>query len=140
MKTYTLTITEEHLKLLSEITDKMARVIVGQLDYGIGEEVDAAIARHRSDGKWNDDFYEISKQAKVYLDMLHTMCWDQAPSTRYGVHYSKKSDALWDMHEVLRHQMWKENPDRSKMTVDSDKPFHWNKEIPLIKIELNDEI
>lgn len=137
MKTYTITITEEHLKLLSEITDKMARVIVGQLDYGIGDEVDTALLKHIANGKPDDRYYELRRTLRTMLDSIHTIAWDQSPHTRYGVNYSKKSDILWDMYEVFRHQLWEDDEDRSEYTVDASKPHHWYKEVPLIKIERN---
>lgn len=133
MKKYTITITEVHLRLLSEITEKMARTIVGQLDYGILEECKAAIDRHYPELEF-EDRHSMVEHTKNALAEIHQYCWKQQGNARYGVGYSAKSDTLWDIYEVLRHQLWQELKDKSIMTVDSDKPLHWNKKIPLIEI------
>jgi hypothetical protein len=136
MKTYTITITEDHLKLLSEITDKMARTIVGQLENGILSECKEAINRHYPELDF-DDRHALCEQVRYALDKIHKLCWRQSSNAHYGLRYSEKSDTLWDMHEVFRHQLWEEREDKSFMTVDSDKPMHWNGKIPLIKINDN---
>ena len=133
MRKYKLEITEEQLELLSEMTDKFARLIVGQLHYSVYGAMRDAALRHVTDGKTNDIYIDLINQVKFELDLLHKLCWNQNPNQYYGAYYSEKSDTLFDMHEVFRHQLWKDREDKSHKYA--DKPFHWNKKIPLIKIE-----
>lgn len=135
MRKYKLEITEYHLKLLSEISDRIARAIVGQLDYAILDICDEAISRHCPEISVESKIFGPYERTKHNLSKIKYDCWKQNENQSYGVHYSEKSDTLFDMHEVFRHQLWKDREDKACMTVDADKPFHWNKKIPLIKIE-----
>ena len=51
----------------------------------------------------------------------------------YGIKYDSVSDTLYDMHQVMRHQLWLDS-DRQFIGVDSSEAMQVSDE-PLIKIE-----
>lgn len=131
---YQITLNKEQLFLLKEITDKFARLIIGQLDNSVGEVMRAAVLRHITKGEINDVYMDLSNQINVELNLLHKLCWDQKPNEFFGVKYSEKSDTLFDMYEVIRYFLYQEDEDNLSI-LGSNKPFHWNEKQPLIKIE-----
>ena len=54
----------------------------------------------------------------------------------YGINYDQTADILWDIHQVLRHQLWLDKPDEDKstITVDASEAMRAGDE-PLINIK-----
>ena len=126
---YTIRLNRKQLKLLSQVCDMQSRDICGQLDAGVANHIDAAIFRHYQ----GDKQFELRKQVREMLKNISVMCWaHKDPREYYGIRYDDDADILFDMHQVLRHQLWLENPNRTEMTVDSDV-HQWGDE-PLIEI------
>lgn len=46
-----------------------------------------------------------------------------------------RTSASWDIYEVLRHQLWQENPDRVSYTVDAYPARHTCNTLPLVQLE-----
>lgn len=134
MKKYKIELTEYQLYLLKDAVENQFRNIIGQLDIGIKDICYEAIKRHYPELSTYYDRIELNEKAKDLINQLHCLCWNQTPNASYGVKYSEESDTLIDMNEVIRHFLYKERGDTA-MTVDGDKPFHWNKDVELIKIE-----
>lgn len=128
-KNYTITVTESQLRLLAEVTEKASRTIVGQLRYGVREELIRAMMRHETYSE--DNMFLVDN----LLRTIKALCWKQEEFTDYGVGYDKKSDTLWDMYEVMRHQLWKDSEEPLEYVVSAYPAHHWNKEEPLIKVE-----
>lgn len=128
---YEITLTKSQLELLKVVCDNYGRIIIGQLEAGIGCRIDDAINRHET-SHGRDYRSEVVKGA---LELIKKVAWDQGPSQSYGVGYSETSDELFDMTEVIRHQLWKDAGEVSRGTVDAYPPYHWNKKKPLIKIK-----
>lgn len=137
MNKYKIELTEVQLRLISYVCEKFARLIIGQLDNAIKDELEDAILKHRYNGKFSDNFWVVRDTIKEKLDDLHTLCWNQSVNASYGAGYSEKSDTLIDINEVIRHELWKndKDEDKPKYTNDAFSAFHWNKKEPLIKIE-----
>lgn len=127
---YRITLTEGQMKLLSKVLDKQARLIVGQLDYAIEEELLRASRKHRPENEGVTRLY-----VQQILKRLSYVCWGTKDSERFGVGYSEDSDTLWDMQEVIRHQLWKDDEFRNQFVVSSNPAVHWNKKEPLIEVE-----
>lgn len=131
---YQITLTQSQLRLISEVTEKFARIIIGQISNGIGAEMETAYRKH------HDKFIFESKggdreKLNNLLNEIKKLCFKQEPDVSYGVGYSDKSDTLFDMHEVIRHQLWKDLEDRPDYVNSAYPAHHWNKKVPLIEIE-----
>ena len=134
MKKYKIELTEYQLKALSSVLDKQARLIFGQLDIAIEDECLEALVKHRHNGNYQDA-YDDKEKLEDLLYQLKKLCWNQSKNASYGVNYSDYSDMLIDMHEVIRHELWKEDDKRLNYTVDAYPAHHWNGNEPLIKVE-----
>lgn len=132
---YQITLTKSQLELLKEITDKYARLLIGQVDK-LDDVFTDALLKHGNNGERDYEYQRDCDYINNQLEILHTFCWKQQPNQYYGVKYSEKSDTLFDMHDVIRHQLWKDRGgDKSAFTNDSYPAHHWNTNEPLIKIE-----
>lgn len=129
-KIYKITLTESQLRLLSEHSERSARVIAGQLEYGIRDILLEALNKS---GNRNENTIKLIDDV---LHFLKGICWNLPSHSAYGVGYDKESDTLWDMYEVIRHQLWRDSEDRVEYTNSSYPASHWNKEVPLIEVEL----
>lgn len=134
MKKYNIELTEEQLKLLSQICDKYGRLIIGQLDHSLEDELCTALRKHSHDNQYTDEYFIERDCIKRTLDSLHTLCWNQPSNQSYGVGYSRRSDTLFDMHEVIRHQLFLDGTRERLYQNREYPPMHWNKKEPLIKI------
>ena len=128
---YALTLNRRQLKLLSQECDSDSRNIIGQLDAGVGFDIDEAIFKHyEGDARW-----KLRDQVKLMLKGIYQSCWNLNAGQYNGIRYDDEADILFDMYQVLRHQLWLEKPNRSMMTVDADV-HQWGDE-PLIEVERN---
>lgn len=128
---YTITLSKSQLELLKVAIDKYGRLIIGQLNNGLWDILRDAISRHETD---QGELYrsEIVEQA---LNLIKKTAWNHSPNQSYGVAYSETSDTLFDMKDVIRHKLWKDAGESTQHTVDAYPPHHWNKKVPLIKVE-----
>lgn len=138
---YQITLTKEQLQLLMRTCEIQSRLIIGQTDK-LDDIFLEAIARHKYDYKNNPDYWKSDEYNEdrewitETLEELHKRCWQQATNQFYGVNYSKQSDSLIDMVEVIRHQLWKDTEgEKSTITNNAFPAFHWNKEEKLIEIK-----
>ncbi len=135
MKQYTITLTEEQLQLLSRTTDFAARFITGQIGmnnwpYEAMRQVNAAgnLEAVRTE--------EAQERVKELLTELREEWWNQHNGEHKGVGFSGESDCLWDMQEVMRHALRKGVGDEITGAFVNDYPaHHWNRQVPLIKVE-----
>lgn len=132
MNKYTIELSEKQLNLLMVTLDRSSRTIVGQLRKGISDYAEDAYERHfGEDMLWEEGMDKINQK----LNELKKLCWDQDPNTHYGVGYSHESDILIDMVEVIRHKLYVDRGgEPNSIVVSSYPPYHWNKDVDLIKI------
>lgn len=137
---YALHLTKRQVRLLSEACNTMARLRCGQ-DFIMREMMEEAWERRSKkvtgkpmsktfEGGWaamRDDAEAIAKTIKKRF-------WGLDGNAIYGIYFDKVADVLYDLHQVLRHQLWLDSGDRSNMTVDADTPMHIGNE-PLAIIE-----
>ena len=129
---YALSLTRKQLQLLSVACERMSRNLCGQLDMGVFYELERAINRHHE----GEERMDLLSEVRQTLDVLRTRCWNLDSRQFYGIHYDKDSDILFDIHQVLRHQLWLEDPNRSNAVVMSS--VHKFASEPLVTIRKED--
>ena len=123
--------------LLRNACEQAARLIAGQLDYALVEELMQAYEKsYKDDAEKMEDIWKVRDQIKEDFDKLHTLCWDLPANTDYGMGYDSNSDILWDMYQVIRHQLWNDSKkaDDKFWCVSADAPMQTGKE-KLINID-----
>ena len=146
MKKYIIEMNERQARLLSWVCDQYARLIEGQHN-AYQELFEAAWEKRckKATGRMMDEVYEggwykMREDAETFCKEIKRRFWDLAPHANYGVNYDDVSDIIWDMHQAIRHQLWKDNPDPNKSTITVDaSPAHQFGVEPLIKVTSKDE-
>lgn len=137
MKTYTIEVTDYHLRLLSNICEVMGRAKIGQFSNFIRELKD-------KDGK-SLDSWGLKEEIECILKPLMGLDKNQS----WSVCKYEDADVLFDIYEVIRHKLsWDDAVNKGKvktrdqkerdystmMGVSYEQPFHWNNAVPLITI------
>lgn len=140
---YRLELTERQAKLLSYACDQFSRLICGQ-DIAFQDLMEAAwekrckeaVGGHGMDKEWDGGWYNMRHDAEEICQNIKKRFWGLGRQTLYGVYYDETADILFDIHCVIRHQLWLDKPDENKstMTVDASEAMQFGKE-PLAKIE-----
>ena len=140
---YRLELTERQAKLLSYACDQFSRLICGQ-DMAFQDLMEAAwekrckeaVGGHGMDKEWDGGWYNTRHDAEEICQNIKKRFWGLGRQTLYGVYYDETADILFDIHCVIRHQLWLDKPDENKstMTVDASEAMQFGKE-PLAKIE-----
>lgn len=89
------------------------------------------------DGGWSDMRFEAEDLCKY----IKKRFWGLESNALNGIHYDQTADILFDIHQVLRHQLWLDKPDENKstITVDASEAMCFGDE-PLIEIKkINNE-
>lgn len=47
----------------------------------------------------------------MHLYEIESLAWDLSPGKSYGVKYDDNADVLFDIHQVIRHHLWKMKPE-----------------------------
>ena len=140
---YRLELTERQAKLLSYACDQFSRLICGQ-DMAFQDLMEAAwekrckeaVGGHGMDKEWDGGWYNMRHDAEEICQNIKKRFWGLGRQSLYGVYYDDTADILFDIHCVIRHQLWLDKPDENKstMTVDASEAMQFGKE-PLAKIE-----
>lgn len=140
---YRLELTERQAKLLSYACDQFSRLICGQ-DMAFQDLMEAAwekrckeaVGGHGMDKEWDGGWYNMRHDAEEICQNIKKRFWGLGRQSLYGVYYDETADILFDIHCVIRHQLWLDKPDENKstMTVDASEAMQFGKE-PLAKIE-----
>ena len=140
---YRLELTERQAKLLSYACDQFSRLICGQ-DIAFQDLMEAAwekrckeaVGGHGMDKEWDGGWYNMRHDAEEICQNMKKRFWGLDRQSLYGVYYDDTADILFDIHCVIRHQLWLDKPDENKstMTVDASEAMQFGKE-PLAKIE-----
>lgn len=140
---YRLELTERQAKLLSYACDQFSRLICGQ-DMAFQDLMEAAwekrckeaVGGHGMDKEWDGGWYNMRHDAEEICQNVKKRFWGLDRQSLYGVYYDDTADILFDIHCVIRHQLWLDKPDENKstMTVDASEAMQFGKE-PLAKIE-----
>lgn len=140
---YRLELTERQAKLLSYACDQFSRLICGQ-DMAFQDLMEAAwekrckeaVGGHGMDKEWDGGWYNMRHDAEEICQNMKKRFWGLDRQSLYGVYYDETADILFDIHCVIRHQLWLDKPDdkKSNITVDASEAMQFGKE-PLAKIE-----
>ena len=140
----TITLTEEQLRLVQEALDMYSRIGIGQLwvikDHPTFEE----ILRKKStfDGKVEYSLYhDMRERADKYFALGRDTLLINSTLGQHGSFgiYNKEVDetcrVAYDLVQIIRHEFWKANPDRSEHVVMSSVHLS-TKDSNQIKVEL----
>ena len=139
---YVLELTERQARLLSWACDNFTRIIAGQ-DFIYQEFMERAWDKrckeatgHIMDDKWDGGWYEMRRYAESVCKEIKEKFWGLSGQANFGLNYDEDGDIIWDIHQVIRHQLWLDNDDenKSKWTVDAS-PASQTGESPLAKIK-----
>lgn len=139
MKTdeYQITLTKEQVLFISRACEVVARVKLGQFSALVE---DMQLPENCEMTQWELICY-INRLLKPILGLDQNASW--------SVGKFPDADILFDIHEVLRHQIaWDNAIDSGKVesmdmekrdftsmvSVQYDTPYQWNKTVPLLKI------
>ena len=140
---YTLHLTKLQVEILSYACDRFSRLICGQ-DWTFQDLFEAAwekrckeaVGGHGMDKEWEGGWQNMRDDAEVMSNEIKRRYWGLERNAMYGIHYDDTADILYDIHQVLRHQLWLDRPEdkKSHITVDADDAMQFGKE-PLARIE-----
>ena len=124
---YTLELTKRQAQLLSWACDSIARIIEGQ-DHTYQDFMEMAWEKRckEATGKmmheeWDGGWSNMRQDAETMCKQLKKRFWGLESNVLYGIHYDDSADVLWDIHQVIRHQLWLDRPEseKSHITVDA---------------------
>ena len=137
---YQLELTERQARLLSWACDTIARIIEGQ-DRTYQDMLEAAWEKRckeatgkMMDNEWDGGWRNMRHDAERMCKEMKRRFWGLEPNALNGVYYDKNGDTLWDIHQVIRHQLWLDNPNRSQISVDASEALQFGDE-PLANIK-----
>lgn len=139
---YQLELTEKQARLLSWACDNMARIIEGQ-DSTYQDFMEQAWEKrckeatgNMMDEEFEGGWYKMREDATELCKNMKKRFWGLNYNSFYGVYYDEDADIIWDMYQVIRHQLWLDRPEENKshMTVDASEAMQFGKE-PLAKIK-----
>lgn len=142
-RVYNIQVTKRQLEVLSQTCDAYMRLICGQ-PMDLQNLMEDAWEKHckkatgdRFDKEWQGGWYNARKNAEKISNEIRDKFWFCGPSSWYGLGYDEMADILFDIHQVLRHQLFldktPEEKENLKWTVSADTPIAFSKE-PLVKV------
>lgn len=145
---YTLELTERQARLLSWALDSFSRIIEGQ-DGTYQEMMEAAWEKRCKeatgnfmDKEWDGGWYQMRHDAEYFANAIKRRFWGLERNSLYGVNYDESSDILWDIYQVIRHQLWLDKPEdkKSHITVDASPAMKFGDEpLAIIKRKGNND-
>lgn len=140
-KTYQITLNEYQLRILSAACDRYSRLICGQgMEYQDLFEAAWEKRCRESTGKAMDEhfdggWYAMREDAESIVSQIKARFWGMPYNAHYGIYYDNTADLLFEMHQVIRHQLWLDSPEdkRSNITVDASEAMKLTDE-PLIEV------
>ena len=141
-KKYIIELNERQMRLLSWALDTLPRLIEGQ-DHSFQDLLEQAWEKRckKATGKmmddtWDGGWHQMRQDAEETCLEIKRRFWGLPPNTLNGLHYDNTADILWDMYQVIRHQLWldREDPDKPRYTVDASPAVQFGDE-PLIVVK-----
>lgn len=133
-----ITVTENQAQLINHALDLYSRLATGQFK---------AIRNHWGIDKmlWekqkDDYYYDVGEEElKALRNKLFQFEDNQDLNYSYGIHNQEVDNSArvaFDILQVIRHELWKSNPNRSQITVDSSVHLtsdNANERVPEAKI------
>lgn len=128
---YCLHLTEKQLKTINQACNHYSRLICGQ-DFEFRDLFEQAWEKrcklatgeltHKS---WAGGWRQMRERAEKTANDIKRDFWGLDYNTLNGIYYDDTADLLFELHQVIRHQLWLDRPEnqRSTITVDSDTPM-----------------
>lgn len=124
-----LTVSEEQLRLIQRALDFYSRVGIGQFNV-IKEHptFEAHLHNEFKDENGKTDYgkyHSVRDAVDMMLVQPRNMLYNEdsiGKNGSWGIHHPNVDDSCrdaYDLIQVIRHEFWKQNPDRSSATVDS---------------------
>lgn len=140
-KKFTIELSEKQASLLSWSLDQFMRLIVGQ-DWSFQELMESAWEKrckeatgNMMDKEWDGGWAAMREDSERICKEIKKRFWGLEWNANYGIHYDDTADILYDMHQVIRHALWKSRPEpKSHWTNDAIPPTQVGSE-KLIKIK-----
>ena len=119
MKKYTIEVSKNQLELINQALASFVSLNTGQLQYAI----EGLAFNHEA-------VKQLNQKQKDVLELINS-------SFDYNrmINRSKDADILYDLHQVMRNQLWKEHYDKSDITVDSSVTKLGGEELAILKIK-----
>jgi len=145
-KKYILELTEKQARLLSWACDTFPRIIEGQghayqdmFEQAWEKRCKEATGKSMDD-EWDGGWHKMREDAENTVREIKRRFWGLSWCSEYGIHYDDTADILWDIHQVIRHQLWKDRDDEHKsfMTVDASPATQFGDE-PLAEIRVKED-
>jgi len=125
----TLKVSEEQLRLIQRALDFYSRVGIGQFN-AIKDHptFEAHLHNESKDENGKTDyghFHSVRDEVDSILHVARNVLYNDSSIGKngsWGIHNPKVDDSCrdaYDLIQVIRHEFWKQNPDRSSATVDS---------------------
>lgn len=120
----------------------MARIIEGQ-DFIYQQFLEQAWEKRckEATGNMMDKEFEggwdaMRADAEDVCKYIKSRFWGLGRNSLYGIRYDDSSDIIWDIYQVIRHQLWLDRPEENKShyTVDASEAMQIGDE-PLVKIK-----
>jgi hypothetical protein len=136
MNTYTIELNEKQLRLLNEAVEFASRWIIG--DCGTISWPQAALHHEEMNYEDFENWLKRRDQLDALMDVVKMIGWGIKHGSNKGVGYHADADSLFEMHQVIRHALWKESDDEhkeiTKYTVSANPPVNFYTNEPLIKV------
>ena len=125
----TLKVSEEQLRLIQRALDFYSRVGIGQFNV-IKDHPTFERHLHNESKDENGEtdyghFHSVRDDVDSILHVARNVLYNDSSIDKngsWGIHNPKVDDSCrdaYDLIQVIRHEFWKQNPDRSSATVDS---------------------
>lgn len=122
----TLTVTEDQLRLIQEALDMYSRIGIGQLTVIKDHPTFESLTKKRftRDDKVNYESYHHQRTvADEYFTLGRNRLWEYGDMGTHGSlgiynnEVDESSRVAYDILQVIRHEFWKANPNRSDWVV-----------------------
>ena len=136
---YNLKISERQAKTLIKALDLYSRIHALQIEE-IAVLLRWNLSNHDTSG--NEIPFENIHELEDRIRALKTELLNTPGSAHHGIRSPKISDdarTAYDIQQVIRHQLWKDDPERQEYCVDSNEPWRSSEKEELAEIEEKDK-
>lgn len=135
VRKFTLTMTEDQLRLLDRACEFYARVMCGQFSTLADDILFEQDLTQKSWDARKEAAYDVLYAARgILFPELGS-----SRSTHHGVGWKDSADAMYDFHDVIRHKLWSMLPEkeRSFNSVCAYPPRQWSSHpLPIIEVKV----
>ena len=137
MKKAKIELSLEQLRLVMRACDFTSRFICGQVETSYWPSE----AMHNKALNINDpEWPKIRDEVDALMFQVKKLVWKMDQHASYGVGFNPNSDAMYDIQQVIRHEIWKmNNPNGSERHSVDAYPAHKYGPHPLEEVVIKDE-